>query len=113
MTTANRCVAERWLHFHWSQQVVPDALLPVPTALNAVWCPSAASCLAVGRAEDPHSSALAYQWSGAAWTALADPKTSDRHAARSERHIVLSRRGVHGRRLGFPEREQPSRGTHG
>ena len=67
-------LAERWLHFHWSQQVVPDALLPVPTALNAVWCPSAASCLAVGRAEDPHSSALAYQWSGAAWSALPTPR---------------------------------------
>ncbi len=68
-------LAEVWLHGRWTQQVVPNPMVPVPTDEgDAVSCLSAAECVAVGGAEDAHGSTLAYTWNGSRWVAQPTPR---------------------------------------
>ena len=73
--TSNQTLAERWNGTTWSIQATPNPAGETRVSLNAVSCPSATACTAIG---DYTNSAgtdltLAERWNGTSWSVQATP----------------------------------------
>jgi hypothetical protein len=71
----NVALAESWNNQRWTVQPTPNPPRASTTALAAVSCPSATSCVAVGSTviNNPRQRSLAEVWNGHAWTVELPP----------------------------------------
>ncbi len=74
--TGAKTLTEHWNGAAWRVVSAPDSL-PDGDGLNAVACPAANDCWAVGGGEGYGSDTLIEHWDGNAWKAVASPNTSN------------------------------------
>lgn len=82
-------LAEHWDGSAWKIQDVPDPKGSKVTVLDAVSCPSAGACVAVG-SYDNSSRALAERWNGTSWTITPTPALPRARAATLDAVSCLS-----------------------
>jgi hypothetical protein len=74
--------AERWNGIGWQPQATPTPAFPDLDSLNAVSCPKARACMAVGGETQTNglsSAELAEYWNGATWQVQLEPAPSAGH----------------------------------
>ena len=72
--SANMAMAEAWNGTTWSIQSIPSPAGATGTYLQALSCPSAAACMAVGNYYNGSTTVpLAEAWNGAKWSAQSPP----------------------------------------
>jgi hypothetical protein len=72
-----RTLVERWNGTKWSVMTSPNPAGAANSYLQAVSCPSATSCFAVGYSTQGNTvTTLAEQWNGSTWTVMTSPSTT-------------------------------------
>jgi len=87
--SAEQTLVERWNGTKWSIVASPNPSGDRSTRLDALSCPSAARCVAVGRSSRTYadsltgaSKALVLTWSGASWSIVTTPDPSGEYGRR-------------------------------
>jgi hypothetical protein len=74
----DQTLIEQWSGTHWAMVASPNPPAQTPTHLNAIACPTSASCVAVGEYADPHGGTgwqrtFAERWNGRRWSITPTP----------------------------------------